>query len=202
MTLKPVSRDNVLAELLKHKELWISSEIPELGELAAFLIADNVRRTLDMIHALGFVVAREVANAAPDFNTGFWVVVRVEGDGGNLQYGEQRFGPYKDRDRAGTMGHHHARRAVNEGAWEPTYQVYEDGQPVSDLRLHNQHWTKAWPEKERRECARCGLTIVSSSEGWIAVDSGGTDGMITCPAGGKVSTMHTPKRKGKKDATS
>jgi hypothetical protein len=200
MKLEPVGQDAVMLALLENQQLWVKSGDPALTQLSASLISENLRRAVDMLDQMGFVVARAVADESgsdPSFDVGFWNVVRYQ------EYDEREVaephGPYLTRDKAGIMGHHHARRAEQNGAWQPTYQVFENGQPVSGIRTTGQHWTKSWPEKERRECARCDLTIVSVSEGWIIVDSGVlVDGLVICPAGSNQFTSHTPKRQARR----
>lgn len=178
------SVEGVLAELVKRQELWVNSQSPELAVLSAMLTGENVRRALDLITAMGFVVCREVDDPEPVSEEnppefGWYARVSVVQDSGGVIV--HWFGPYGSRDKAGSYGHARARGQARVGAASVTYQVYDGPRAVSEPRTPQQQWTKPWPHKERRTCEYCQETIVDSGGKWVVLKPDSTvDGMTIC----------------------
>lgn len=62
MALEQVGVDQVMRAMAAHPEVWVSG-MPELAEIAALLHGDNMRRAIEVLEKLGFVVAREMPDA-------------------------------------------------------------------------------------------------------------------------------------------
>lgn len=199
MKYEPVSVDVILAELLAHPELWSDHEDNEdMVKLGGLLVGETMRRMYDMATALGFVIARqapEPLNGASDEfmpQSGWHARVVTVEDGQETAFW---YGPYKDRDKAGSYGNARAREKWRTGSGSVTYQIFNGYLPASDKRTEKQHWTPEWPDKPRRTCRNCQHTIVNSGGVWVTVETGpDVDGLIECPSTGSETQLHRPLR--------
>lgn len=169
--LEQVGVEDVMTAMAAQPEVWVAKSLPALREVSALLQGENVRRALEIMQRLGFVLAREVTDQSQaDFR------VKIVMGSETVWHG-----PYASRDTAGVMGHRWARRESNQGASSVTYQVFDGNEPVSRSRRVDQHWVQQWPGRPRRRCDLCGKVIVHFSAGWVVDDGSDQDGVWACP---------------------
>jgi hypothetical protein len=63
MALERVTVEQVMTAMAAQPEVWVKSTLPQLQQVAALLQGENVRRALEIMEQLGFVLAREVPDA-------------------------------------------------------------------------------------------------------------------------------------------
>lgn len=63
MALERVTVEHVMEVMAAQPEVWVKPSLPKLEQVAALLQGENVRRALEIMEQLGFVLAREVPNA-------------------------------------------------------------------------------------------------------------------------------------------
>lgn len=63
MALERVTVEQVMTAMAAQPEVWVRASLPALKEVSALLQGENVRRALEIMEQLGFVLAREAPDA-------------------------------------------------------------------------------------------------------------------------------------------